>query len=479
MSQLLPLVFGVLAAALHGLGALAALDAIFHSRTSQGAIAWSLSLVIFPYLALPLYLVFGGRKFYGYVEARRRGNQQIQHIFSLARESHGGGIRAEFPPGEERFLALERLARIPFSGGNSARLLVNGEATFKAVFEALDSARDYVLAQFYIVRDDTLGREFRDRLVRAARRGVRVYFLYDTIGSYHLPRSYLEPMHAAGILTAGFTGRVKGRGKPFQVNFRNHRKIVVVDGEAAFVGGHNVGDEYVNRHPKLSPWRDTHVEVRGPAVLGVQLAFLEDWFWMTHQAPPLSWTPRPAERPGNRVLVLPSGPADDLDTCGLMFTQVIHSAKKRLWLVSPYFVPDDKVIGALQLAVLRGVDVRIMLPEKTDQVLVHLAAFTYLEETLPFGIRVFKYKEGFLHQKVFLVDDDLAGVGTANLDNRSFRLNFEITLLFADPNFARRVESMLAEDFSHCRELDMGEIERKPGWFQVSTKLARLCSPVL
>ena len=384
-----------------------------------------------------------------------------------------------FPPGDERFPALERLARLPFSEGNTARLLVDGEATFQALFEAVDSAGDYVLAQFYIVRDDRLGREFRDSLVRAAKRGVRVFFLYDSIGSYHLPRSYLEPMHAAGILTAGFTGRSKGRGRPFQVNFRNHRKILVVDGRRAFVGGHNIGDEYVDRDPRYTPWRDTHVEVEGPAVLGVQLSFLEDWFWMTHQAPPLDWAPRTAARPGNRVLVLPSGPADDLDTCGLMFTQVIHSAKKRLWLVSPYFVPDEKVIGALQLAVLRGVDVRILLPEKADHTLVHLASFTYLEETLPFGIRIFKYKEGFLHQKVFLLDDDLAGVGTANLDNRSFRLNFEITLLFADTNFAGRVEAMLLEDFSRSREVDLGEIEKRPGWFQVGTKLARLFSPVL
>jgi len=479
VTHVLPLILGALAAGLHGLGALAALDAIFHARTSQGAIAWSLSLFIFPYLALPLYLIFGGRKFYGYVEARRRGNQQIEHLTRAAQDAHGGGIRAVFTRAEEHFAALEKLARLPFSEGNAARLLVDGENTFQAIFEAVEEARDYILAQFYIVWDDSLGRAFRERLIRAARRGVRVYFLYDSIGSYNLPRSYLEPMHAAGILTAGFTGRSKGRGRPFQINFRNHRKIVVVDGRKAFVGGHNVGDEYLSRNPKLSPWRDTHVEVAGPAVLGVQLAFLEDWFWMTHQAPSLNWTPEPRQRPGRRILVLPSGPADDLDTCGLMFTQVIHSAKRRLWLVSPYFVPDEKVIGALQLAVLRGVDVRILLPEKTDQILVHLAAFTYLEETLPFGIRVFKYKEGFLHQKVFLKDDDLAGVGTANLDNRSFRLNFEITMLFADGDFARRVESMLEADFARSRELDMGEIDGKPGWFQVGTKLARLCSPVL
>ncbi len=185
------------------------------------------------------------------------------------------------------------------------------------------------------------------------------------------------------------------------------------------------------------------------------------------------------EEDPERVLVLPSGPADELETCSLLFTELIHRAKKRVWIVSPYFVPDDAVMSALKIAALQGVDVRIMLPEKADNLLVYLASFTFLEVTVPVGIKVYRYTEGFLHQKVFLVDDSLAGVGTANLDNRSFRLNFEITLLYADRKFSAKVEEMLLHDFACCRELTMTEINQRPWWFVLATKIARLFSPVL
>ncbi len=265
------------------------------------------------------------------------------------------------------------------------------------------------------------------------------------------------------------------------MNFRNHRKIVVVDGQTAFVGGHNVGDEYVNKgpDPSLQPWRDTHVEVFGPAVLGIQLAFVEDWYWMTDRIPDITTDPVAATDADQRILVLPSGPADTLDTCGLLFTQLIHSAQRRLWIVSPYFVPDDAVVSALQLAALRGVDVRIMLPDRVEHLLVHLAKFSYLEEALPVGIRFFCYEAGYLHQKVILVDEDMAGIGTANLDNRSFRLNFEITLLFADQGCVQEIATMLEADFAHCREMSLDEVQQRSLWFRIATRIARLFSPIL
>ena len=214
-------------------------------------------------------------------------------------------------------------------------------------------------------------------------------------------------------------------------------------------------------------------------MLAVQLAFIEDWYWMTRQIPPVRTEPVFAEQADQRILVLPSGPADKLDTCGLLFTELIHSARERIWIVSPYFVPDDPVISALQLAALRGVDVRIMLPEKPDHLLVYLAKFSYLEETLSCGIKFFNYQRGFLHNKVVLVDQQIAGVGTANLDNRSFRLNFEITLLFVERKCVDDVEQMLLQDFEHCREMSMQDIEQRPFWFKLATRIARLFSPIL
>ena len=477
----LPQLFALLYLLLELAALIAAFEALMRARTPQGAIAWSLFLVMFPLLGLPLYLLFGGRKFSGYVSSRRRGNEPLQQLVQRIGSALPPEVIAEFDPGEAANAVLARLASLPFFAGNQSRLLIDGDATFAAIFAAIDAAERYILLQFYIVRDDELGQELQQRLARRARAGVRIYCLFDAVGSNSLPDSYLNFLREAGAECALFRGSSRRGGHPFRVNFRNHRKIVVIDGHSAYVGGHNVGNEYVGRSddPGLRPWRDTHVELRGPAVLGVQLTFVEDWYWMTQQIPPLNTDPARIEGARQRVLVLPSGPADELDTVSLMFTELINSARRRIWIVSPYFVPDDSVVSALQLAALRGVDVRIMLPERPDHWLVYLARYSYLEETMSLGIRFYNYQAGFLHQKVVLVDDQIAGIGTANLDNRSFRLNFEITLLFVDHGCVAEVETMLREDFTRCREMSVDEFSRRSLAFRLSTKIARLFSPVL
>jgi len=210
----------------------------------------------------------------------------------------------------------------------------------------------------------------------------------------------------------------------------------------------------------------------------VQFAFIEDWYWATHGVPELNWSPKRANTGDKNVLVIPSGPADDLETCGLFFLHAIHSAKRRVWIASPYFVPDPKVVAALQIAALRGVDVRILLPEKADHILVWLSSFSYYGETEPYGVRLFRYLPGFLHEKVMLVDDDVATVGTANLDNRSFRLNFEITLMVVDAAFGARVKAMFEEDFARSRLVVQGELDAQSVWFNFGVRVARLAAPI-
>ena len=479
--EYLPFLFAALYILLEIAAIIAAIEALLGERSSQSAIAWTLVLVMFPFIGLPLYLIFGGRKFSGYVSARRSGNEPLQKLVREISARLPVEALAEFEPDETGHRVLARLADMPFFAGNTSRLLIDGDATFNAIFKAIDEAEEFVLVQFYIVKDDGLGQKLKHKLIRKAEQGIRVYFLYDAIGSSRLPASYLLELQQAGIETAAFSGSGRGGNHPFRLNFRNHRKIVVVDGRYAFVGGHNVGDEYLglSDEPGLRPWRDTHVMVEGPAVLGVQLAFIEDWYWITNQIPTVSTEPVFAADENQRVLVLPSGPADVLDTCGLLFTDLFHSARDRIWIVSPYFVPDDPVVSALQIAALRGVDVRIMLPEKADHLLVYLAKFAYLQETLPCGIKFFNYQRGFLHNKVVLVDDRMAGVGTANFDNRSFRLNFEITLLFYDQRMVDEVETMLLRDFGHCREMTLEDVTGRPAWFRLATRVARLFSPIL
>jgi cardiolipin synthase len=304
-----------------------------------------------------------------------------------------------------------------------------------------------------------------------------VRFLYDEIGSAGLPRAYLDQLRAAGVEVHEFHTR-KGPRNRFQLNFRNHRKIVVVDGKVAWVGGHNVGDEYLSRDPKIGPWRDTHVRIEGPAALGAQLAFAEDWHWAAGSRLDLGWDPVPSNAGNAPVLILPSSPADALETANLMFIHAINSARERIWIASPYFVPDKPVTDALQLAGLRGVDVRILIPDKPDNPMAGLAAYSYVDDASRTGGKFYRYGAGFLHEKVMLIDHRTATVGTANFDNRSFRLNFEITAVISDPAFAAEVERMFEADFAQSRVMDPGEYDRKPWRFRFGVSLARLTGPV-
>jgi cardiolipin synthase len=464
-------------AVLFVIGLLSAADAVMKARTPQGATAWVIALVTIPILALPLYWVFGRARFQGYVEALRAFDARVAEELENIRE----GVLADYfvEPADERgeLRAFDELATLPLTRGNGARLLVDGEATFAAIFDAIDHAEEYVLAQFFIINDDTIGRRFKEKLIAKAREGVRVHLLYDEVGSYDLPRSYKSELQEAGVLVSGFSGRRNWLGR-FRLNFRNHRKTVVADGRWAAIGGLNVGDEYLGANERLSPWRDTHLAVTGPVVQGAQLAFVRDWFYARNELPEVRWLPEPSEE-DRKALVLASGPADQLETCGLLFTHAIESAEERVWIATPYFVPDGRVLGALQLAALRGVDVRILMPRTADHWFFKFVPYTYLPEIEQAGVKTYLYEPGFMHQKTLLVDKDYAAVSTANLDNRSFRLNFEITVLFADAGFAADVEHMLEDDFSRATQITQQDFDERSYAFRVAARATRLLAPVL
>jgi cardiolipin synthase len=460
----------------HVIGFFTSIRAVMEVRTSQGAIAWAISLNTFPVISVPAYWIFGNSRFEGYVKARREDVIESQPLMrQLAEDMRCFLLEdAEY---SERALLLERLAKIPFTTGNDTRLLIDGEETFDAIFEGIASAEDYVLVQFYILRDDGLGTRLQQALMGKAAEGVHCYVIYDEIGN--VPgREYRRALEDAGVRILPFNTR-QGRGNRFQLNFRNHRKIVVVDGKVAWVGGHNVGDEYLGLDPRHSPWRDTHVELRGPVVQCVQLSFVEDWNWAAREVlADLNWTP--TEAPGGTVtaLSLPTGPADTFETATLFFLHVINEARDRLWIASPYFVPDEQIVSALQSAALRGVDVRVLIPDNPDMLLVDLSGYSYLPELEPAGVRVFRHLPGFMHQKVVLIDDETAAVGTANFDNRSFRLNFEITIVMVDKAFALEVERMLLEDLSDSREAFASDFTERSFPFRLAVRVSRLMAPL-
>ncbi|MDN3526469.1 cardiolipin synthase [Halomonas sabkhae] len=466
--------FGLLILVIHVLGVLSAVQALMSSRTSQGAIAWMISLVTIPYLAVPLYWVFGRPRFYGYVSARGERDTVLRRVLARYRnlvEPYLAGAK------EADVKAVEKLAMMPLTSGNSTRLLVDGRATFDSLFAGIERAEEYIVVQFFIVREDALGRELKQHLQDAAQRDVRVYFLYDEIGCHQLSERYLNDLREAGVLVTAFHSS-KGFRHRFQLNFRNHRKVMVVDGREGWIGGSNVGVEYLGESPRHGHWRDTHLHLIGPSVLGLQEAFWEDWHWATGEVISLSWKPWIHPDESRNVVIVPSGPADPQETASLLVQHAIHSAHERLWVTSPYFVPDHSVQDALRLAAMRGVDVRIMIPERPDHLLVFLSAFSFLPDMLRAGVKVYRYQPGFLHQKVILIDDVAASVGTVNLDNRSFRLNFEITAFVPDRRFAADVHDMLERDFQACRDVTLEEIQSRALWRKLLSRAAYLLAPV-
>lgn len=457
------------------IGLLHVLHALMHVRTSQGTIAWVVSLLTFPYLAIPLYWIVGRTRFTGYVRGRRAGDKRLR---KLAESMHQRMRHYEIAiPDEDAFgKAAMALGGLPFTRGNQLELLIDGEEMFERLFAEMRKAESYLCVNFFIVKNDRIGTRFQAALIERARAGVKVRFLFDEIGSHKLPRRYLKALRDAGVECESF-GTNRHWWSRLQVNFRNHRKIVVVDGKTAFLGGLNVGDEYLGRDVRFGPWRDTHLQLRGPVVQAVQMVFLEDWFWATERVPELHWNTHP-EAADQVAAIIPTGPADPADSWQLVVAEAANSSRQRLWIASPYFVPDEGVLTALHAAAIRGVDVRILIAERADHWLVWLSAFSYYEQSIPHGIRLFCYQRGFLHQKVMLSDRRLAAVGTANLDNRSFRLNFEITAFSPDPGFVAEVERMLAVDFSHAREAVVADFTGRSFLFRAACRAARLFAPI-
>jgi cardiolipin synthase len=471
LGENIPLIAALIAAN-YVLAAVCAVREVNAGRTSQGSIAWLVSLFFLPFPTALIYLIFGWKHFDSYAQNRIKIRQsrviRADELKVIDRETS-----TEWP-------VLIRTAGMPFLAGNRTKLLIDGDATFDSIVAGVGKAQHYVLLQFYIIRDDALGRRIADALIERARAGVQCYVLYDDVGSQGLGGRWRNSLRREGVKVFAFNHRhrfLRVFG-PMRINYRNHRKNVVVDGEVAWTGGTNVGVEYLGQDKKFGHWRDTHLRVEGPAAQSFALVFREDWEWATGDV--LELHVPDVKSPGKvPALLMATGPADRLETCAIAFTDVIAQARKRLWIVSPYFVPDTDTRTALYGAVLRGVDVRIMLPSKPDHLIVWLASNAHADAMVEHGVSIYRYQKGFLHQKVLLMDDRLAGVGSVNFDNRSFAINFELTVWMPDITMTEAVEKMLLDDFKECRAVTREEVARRNPLSRFINQAAKLLSPVL
>lgn len=457
-------------------GVILALRAILIARTPQSAIGWCIGLVMFPIVTIPLFLIFGESRFSGYARAGTGGSPPLD---AALRETAGllEPFRASISnPGLDGACIAERINGLPPVSGNSVRLLIDGDATFDAIFEAIDRASESVWVQFFIIRSDSIGQKLADHLLAAAGRGVRVFVLYDQVGSKDLPDSYCERLRNGGVNIECFiTNRQFGRR--FQINFRNHRKLVVCDGRVAFVGGLNVGEEYCGLSKRFGPWRDTHMRLEGPAVAALEVSFLEDWNYVTKTLPERRPHAEPVPGGTAALFSIATGPAEEWSVAAGAILSVIHDAQHRLWMASPYFVPSSPLLHAICLAALRGVDVRIILPKNPDHLLPWLSSFTYYPKLRAAGVKVWRYQTGFMHQKVILADEAISIVGSINLDYRSFMLNFELSAAVDDRDFAKSVEAMFLADFERSLREDLSRFEAAPLLFRLKCRAAALVSP--
>lgn len=448
---------------------------IMERRSAAATLAWLLVLAFLPIVGLVVYRLIGPLRLER-KKLRRVAGRRVVH------EAHHAIAQIESTSPED-----VQLAMVPLRAGDASPLraekvevYVDGASAYRAIGEAIEQARHHVHLEYYIWEPDRIGTRLRDQLVARARAGLEVRLIADGTGCNHLRRKFLRPLRDAGVEFAWFNPVTFRPLRRRRADFRTHRKIVVCDGLVGFTGGMNITDVHSAEFGE-SFWRDTHLRLEGTVVTALQRIFMEDWFFAAEKLPGFSrrYFPPPSHRGEHVVQVVASGPDSTSHAIHKLFFTAITEARQRVWATTPYFVPDEPILTAMLTAAMRGVDVRLIVPRKGDSRLVDLAARSYFPELLEAGIRILEYGPRFIHAKTFVVDDDVAIIGTANLDNRSFRLNFEIAaVLYGEPE-TRILADAFEEDSGHSRELSAADLAGERFLRRLGQAGARLLSPLL
>jgi cardiolipin synthase len=458
---------------------------VLRRRTEPMAmLAWILAIILLPFVGTILYFLMGSNQV---LRRTRRRRRRLAHLIARLEEwtqrqlEQGAPNCAAALP--EDLLAIARLGEslvgMPPTGGNAVQIHQEANLTYAALEQALRAARHHIHLEYYIWRPDRTGYYFRDLVVEKARQGVECRLLLDSVGCIRLGRRFIRPLTEAGAHVAFFLPLYPLR-KRLSAHMRNHRKIAIIDGQIAFTGSQNIGDEYRGRLRKLSPWYDTHLCIAGPAVLFLQRTFAEDWLFATRQnLAGKTYFPEP-QRPGSSIVqILPTGPDQNVSPLEQIVFAAVASARRSIRIATPYFVPDPGLRMALTHACARGVEVDLVLPTRSDSTLILWAARSFYAELLAAGVRIFEYDGGVLHSKIVTVDDRWCMVGSANMDVRSFRLNFEITALLYDEQVTRTLSDSVDRFCQNARRIRLRDVRRRRLHQQLIEGSARLLSPLL
>lgn len=362
---------------------------------------------------------------------------------------------------------------------NIATILNNGDETFPAIFDAIKGAKNHIHLEYYIIEEGIVGNQLKDLLIEKAKQGVEVRLIYDDVGSWDLSNDYIKELTDAGVIAHAF---IPVRFPRFaqKINFRNHRKIVIVDGKIGFIGGLNIADRYLYGTPEMGMWRDTHLKLEGAAVGSLQLVFLTDWHFVTNQLlNNCKYFPRTSIKGNTMIQIATSGPDSDWDSIMQTFFYAISTSKNYLYISTPYFIPNESILTAIKTVALSGVDVKIILPSKSDSKLTFFGSMSYLKELLEANVGIYMYKKGFTHSKILIIDDIFSSVGTANMDLRSFDQNFEVNALIYDEKIATELKNSFVDDLKFCELLTLEEYNNRPLTRRIAEGVARIFSPIL
>ncbi|HEV3190601.1 MAG TPA: cardiolipin synthase [Polyangiaceae bacterium] len=452
-------------------------------KEPASTIAWILTLVFLPALGAILFLMFGRDRVRWPAKRKRELDRIVLAQLAAARPTDQHARESALPlatPLERALFRVgEHLSHFRATGGNKVDVLVEGEETYEAIGAAIDAARHHVHAQYYLIRNDATGRWFRDRLAAAAKRGVVVRLLMDGYGCLALGRSWRRPLLQAGARVADFLPMRSVLLQP--VNLRNHRKIVVVDGETAFTGGFNVGDEYKAGMPGVGAWRDVHLRIAGNAAAELQRVFFQDWAFATREPIDASaYFPKDSPKRGDAIVaIVPSGPDTRTEAIHRLFFGAIVGGEHEVAITTPYFVPDEAILVAMELAAMRGVDLKLVLPSRSNHRVTFHAGRSFYTQLLEAGVDIREYEPGIVHAKTLIADSAVALVGSANMDLRSFRLNFEVHALVHDRGVAARLRETFQADISQSRRVDLAEWQARPWGARIKEGASRLVSPLL
>lgn len=462
------------------------LRVLLQRKEPLAMVAAIFGILTVPVLGMLVYWLLGSGRLRRKAGRRRRRVAQLAAALRRSAEQHmkpdAGADPRELP---DDLAAIERLGRrlsdMPAAGGNDVRILEEGNATYAALEDALRGARHHIHLEYYIWQADETGCGFRDLVIERARAGVECRLLLDAVGCWRLGRGFLKPLVDAGVSVAFFLPLwAFPLRKRWSLHLRNHRKIAVIDGRVAFLGSQNIGDKYRGRRADLSPWHDTHMRLTGPAALFAQQTFAEDWFLAVRERlDGRAYFPSPP-RPGESIVqILPTGPDQSVSVLAQVFFAAVTSACTSIRIATPYFAPDAAILMALRHACYRGVQVRLVLPTHSDSTLLLWAARSFYGELVEADAEVYEYDGGVLHSKIVTVDDRWCMLGSANMDTRSFRLDFEVTALIYDSAVVEELAASIDDFCGKARRITPRDVHRQPLHRRLREGAARLLTPLL